>query len=338
MQTVTRRISQYTLWRDDVSAHNEALVRGKTSKRFPDFKFQVQQPLLRALIQHDQDPSETGGVKIKPWPHSKALGAAVLTWLVQQALNVHRLPFMEDRLLAERGNHVAPEEVHALISLLTPEVVAHSVLELRLLYAHVQTELQAKNVSQVALRRGVHDQGGLHIHRIDADSGTRGYAGELVDRRAKAAASGAQEIAVEMDTLNSWSDDGGYGHHPVQLHKVFDIEDVLFCSALIAGRDTDLESGEWVMINRSPTGIVKFRLEDVEVDEGKVDLRALQRMRPHTPGLDKLNPEPIVMRGGLNIGKPVILQQCTPLPLRATYLLKRRVAGKLIAVAKFILR
>lgn len=338
MQTTTPRISQYALWRDDASAHNEAVARGTTSKRSPDFKFQIQQPLLRALIQRDQDPSAIGGVLVKPWPHSKALGAIVLTWLVQQALNVHRLPFMEDRLLAGHGDNVRRDEVLAMISLLTPEAVAESVRELQRLYAHVQTQLKAKNVGRVALRRGVQDQSGAAIQGIDTDSGTRGYAGELVDRRAKAAASGAQEIAIEMDTLNSWSDDGGYSHHPVQLHKVFDIEDVLFCSALIAGRDTDVESGEWVMINRSPTGIVKFRLEDIKVDEGKVDLRALRRMGPHTPRLNALDPEPIVMRGGLNIGKPIIFQDVTPVPLRATYRLKRRIAGMLIALVKFTLR
>jgi hypothetical protein len=338
MQTTTQRISQYTIWRDDARAHTEALVRGTTSKSLPDFKFQIQQPLLRALIQRDQDSSEIGGVKIKPWPHSKALGAIVLTWLVQQALDVHRLPFMEDRLLAGHGHDVPREEVFNMISLLTPDVVAESVGELKRLYAHVQTQLKAKNVSRVALRRGVQDQGGADIFRIDAGSGTRGYAGELVVRREKAAAIGAQEIAVEMDTLNSWSDDGGYSHYPVQLQKVFDIEDVLFCSALIGGRDTDVESGEWVMINRSPTGIVTFMLEDVKVDEGKVELRALGRMRRHAPRLDTLNPQPIVIRGGLNIGKPIILQECTPLPLRATYLFKRCIAGKLIAVANFLLR
>lgn len=80
---------------------------------------------------------------------------------------------------------------------------------------------------------------------------------------------GLNSIDVEMDTLNSFGDEGEYSGE-VFLKMNIPARDVLYCSRLIGdrpGESRTVESGEWVVLNRSPTGVTPLPLSDLQVDD-----------------------------------------------------------------------
>jgi len=72
---------------------------------------------------------------------------------------------------------------------------------------------------------------------------------------------GRNTIQFEMDTLNSFGDEGAYKHlSDVTIEHEFPAKDVLYCSNLVESKNRSnlMENGEWIIINRSPTGLVEL--------------------------------------------------------------------------------
>jgi hypothetical protein len=307
---------QLDLWLADREKHRDAWLRDERGvPREAPHQFVVHDRLLRALMLTGQE-QEFGGQRLVPWPIGKSHAGAFLTWFVRRALRFERLPFCEDDLLAKIGDR---DIVRAVLRELTPDRVDAITREVAALYTHTQAQLKAKTLTHVQLRRGISDFDRHHIFTNARIS--RGQAGQVAMLQRAARALGHRTIQLEMDTLNSWSDDGGYLHHPVQIHRRIPIEDVLCCTELLAER-SESESGEWIIINRSLTGIVDIDVDDVDVRNGAVDEDQSADLANRL-GLEDfwLSHNPLVLRGGLSPdshfqGRPV-------LPLRLGYRLRR---------------
>jgi hypothetical protein len=78
---------------------------------------------------------------------------------------------------------------------------------------------------------------------------------------------GIKEVSINMDTLNSFGDEGAY-RSAVCLNMEIPILDVLYCSQLVADRDSIcVETGEWVIINRLPNGVITLPATSIVLRE-----------------------------------------------------------------------
>ncbi|BDU21624.1 hypothetical protein [Dyella sp. GSA-30] len=225
--------------------------------------FQFSDPLLAALFQHQ---SEVEGMQIIGTTQTKHSGShMLLTLLVRRALNLYRLPFREDRCYAESMRGVAHRQFLEINQVLTPRRIEDMTREVADLFAHTQCALAAAGLSQVRLRRSLNEP-----EPSDIAYGQREpqllYGLVLASRRL-----GRPHIELEMDTLNSFSDDGGYEARPITLTLDIPACDVLYCANLLGTasdlsvRRADVESGEWVVINRAIDGVVTIPLTAVRV-------------------------------------------------------------------------
>lgn len=194
----------------------------------------------------------------------KGLGYAYLTYFVSQALGFRRLPFHEDRYYgrfieafhrqnAKNYLHLDADDIHEIVE------------EVKLVYQHTQKKLKEASLTKVKLKR-----------RIAANE--TGYAQTIMKLKDCAELLGLETIEFEMDTLNSFSDDGTYGHlADVTIEHEFPAEDILYCSNLVKSSDTSLlvESGEWVVLNRSPTGVVEFPVKSIRYDKNNWDYKTV---------------------------------------------------------------
>ena len=134
------------------------------------------------------------------------------------------------------------------------------------------------------------------ISECNGQSSAQGYAETLVMLRESSDIIGLPEIEIEMDTLNSFGDEGAYVSE-VTLELTIPAKDILYCSALIGNREGEqqtMESGEWVVVNRSPTGLVKLPTASLRVREDM-----WKHETPLTPERAKAlidNYEPVVFR------------------------------------------
>lgn len=192
--------------------------------------------------------------KVMGFNCSKHLGYVLLTYFASKALGFRRLPFCEDRIYT---SHLFKSDYdNNLISNLTAEAIDEVCYELNSLYVHTQKSLTRAGLTHIAIRREI-------------KSDERGYVETFVRLKKCADMLNLPSINIEMDTLNSFGDEGLYYGH-VTLEMNVPIEDVLYCSNLIAGRTGELlpvETGEWVIINSSPTGVVSIPTESVKINE-----------------------------------------------------------------------
>lgn len=287
---------QAKVWASDLEAHRIARVMNPQGARTePPHRFIIKDPLLRMLLIPGA-PVPAGWPKIGAWTIGKRKSGSLLTWFVQRALDVRRLPFCEDRLLSEKV--FEHREAVEVIKALTAEQVASTTSDVRALYEHTQAQLAAKQLKQVSLRR--------HLRDVTRDRNSYSYqapataAGEVSRLRLAAHALGQLSIEFDMDTLNSWGDDGGYSHFDVHLHGLIAAQDVLYAAELVEQTPMQ-ESGEWVIINRSPTGIVSFPASDVEVQGLTLDDATVRReFARSTPQAFWDKYQPLTFRTGLS--------------------------------------
>ena len=122
-------------------------------------------------------------------------------------------------------------------------------------------------VTSVHLKRNIKDEKG----RFDR---SEGYAELLFKLKSACEIAGRETLRIEMDVLNSYGDDSGYSHYPVRIAKSVRAEDILYCSNLIRSRArgyggeprSAVESGEWVVINRSHDGVVEIPIADIQLN------------------------------------------------------------------------
>ena len=271
------KTKQLDLWMADQTAHLEQLIKDPHgTPTHPPHKFHLKDPLLRALILADQ-PSPGGDRELKSWVWGKALGAVLLTWFAKRAFDLYRLPYQEDRLLSGYLGHEDRAHLQKLVDTLTPPRIDAITRELRELHAHTQACLSAKGCTHVQLRRGVRDDTSGQLLGVQGAPEMRGQAGQIVKLKLAAEMLRQRTVQFEMDTLNSWGDDGGYGHFPVHLHRSIAAADVLYCSALLAAESRSSESGEWVVINRHPAGLAEFDVDDIEFSTNEIAVGEILR-------------------------------------------------------------
>lgn len=318
--TVTRALTrQHKLWRAEYDAHLAAKLSGQAGlPKEPPHRFVLTDPLLRSLL-FFQPPTE-GMPQLYSWTNGKALGAALLTWFVQRALGLRRLPFCEDRLLTRAGLRSDEDALLAILQELTPQRVNNITDEVARLYEHTQAQLRAKGLSVVQVRRHIDEyqqdefQGYGSILRQQ-----RGQAGQFALLKMAAQALGRTTIDIDMDTLNSWGDDGGYAHRAIHLNASIPISDILCATELVAAGG-GMESGEWIVINRSLTGVVSVPTDSVDVCQRALDADAFKEF------FQRLDPEeifreyqPLTLRSSLNVGKSTLCQPRPQLPTSLAY-------------------
>lgn len=243
--------------------------KGNVAVRLADLpRFQVDDELLSACMASRKTLSS--GTTLHGFQSSKStIGYALLAHAVRHALGIHRLPFHEDRILATRPTDEMKQELAGWRPLLTPKRLARLTAAVRRLYEHTQAQLAGMGWTQVRLRRRIHNAGGTwHSERTN-------QAYLLATYHQAATVLRLPTVALEMDLLNSFGDDGGYSHFPVCLELNVAAKDIVYCAHLVASRDgrygSDLESGEWVVVNRSPDGVVNVPLEAIRVDPNSAE-------------------------------------------------------------------
>ena len=198
--------------------------------------------------------------KVSGFNYGKGLGYAYLTYFVSQALGFRRLPFHEDRFYGKYIQEAHRHLSEKFLELGTDEI--HEIVEeVKQIYQHTQKKLKEASLTTVTLRREI------------AANGT-GYAETIIKLKDCSELLGRETIQFDMDTLNSFGDEGEYKHlADVTIEHEFPAEDILYCSNLVESIDgIDLmESGEWIVINRSPTGLVEFPVSSIKYDSNNWD-------------------------------------------------------------------
>lgn len=193
--------------------------------------------------------------RVSGFNYGKGHGYSLLTYFVSQALEFRRMPFFEDRFYSkyiEKNRRPASTSIFQV----STDDIHEIVEEVNVIYQHTQKKLEEASLSTVNLRREI------------AANGT-GYAETLIKLKECAQFLGKETIQFEMDTLNSFGDEGGYKHlADVTIEHEFLARDVLYCSNLIESESGSnlMESGEWIIINRSPTGLVELPISSIKYD------------------------------------------------------------------------
>lgn len=219
----------------------------------PEHKFHIQDDLLYDCIGLGRgcsnDPNRVTGFNV-----GKQFGYALLTYFTTRALNIQRFPFCEDRIYT---NFYGQNKSHMnIISQLNEKRIESICCEVRNLYQHTQLQLRKKSLHTVSIGRKIRESGDNYVKGIIAFK----RAAELLN---------SDSVWVEMDTLNSFGDEGAYWGE-VFLKMDIPASDIFYCSRLIADRPEKsyaVESGEWVVLNRSPTGVTELPLSAIQVDD-----------------------------------------------------------------------
>jgi hypothetical protein len=204
--------------------------------------------------------------RVQGFNSDKAFGYALLTYFASIAIGFRRVPFCEDRIYTNYLGH-KNDEYTDVLSHLSQDRIDKIVEELQALYAHTQEALERVGLKSVNLRREI-----KHIKSNGFDSSYRGsasgYAETLVMLRKSCDILGLPNFQIEMDTLNSFGDEGLYVSE-VRIELSVPAKDIFYCSELIGNHPRELrtvESGEWVVINRSPTGVVTLPATSVVIN------------------------------------------------------------------------
>lgn len=236
-----------------------------TSYRYvPDFKVTKQTDIFKSLnitpyqIKDDIlfDCIGLGRAsRFEGFNRGKLFGYALLTYFVTTALNFRRMPFCEDRIY--RSHFYDTKKYADVLSELNPQRIQNICDELSEIYQFTQDALRRTGLSHVRLRR--------EIKIIGQDQYNQSQAEHIIKLKEAASVLGIEYVDVEFDTLNSFGDQGAYVTD-IRLELEIPIEDILYCSTLIGNRSAGsrtMESGEWVIINRSPTGIVRLPVDAI---------------------------------------------------------------------------
>jgi hypothetical protein len=261
--------------------------------------FHIEDDLLYNLITYG-DGLPRSDTRIPGFTWSKGVGYGILAFLVSQALDLYRLPFMPDRVFGNIPWGMQENKaIRQILIELTPSRIEKISTEVRALYAHAQKMLANAGLHEVVLTRRLYDG------ESDSMDRTPNYATQLVRRKLIAEHHGQSTIKFEMDSLNSFGDDGGYSHYPVTLEFRIPASDVLYCANLIASRETQydqrwanhkhaVEPGEWVVINRAADGIVELPTSQVHANHDLFE----DRFKPTADWLQsqKIEDSPVVLR------------------------------------------
>lgn len=213
-------------------------------------KYKIEDDLLRQLLTYEGTSSALG--QIRGYPYSKANPQyGFLITLARLAFGLYRLPGFEDRMLC----HVDLESREVFASV-DPAQIEKSVDALKRMYQHGQAALRAQfPTGRAKLVRGIRV-----LNHWTAEN-TEEYAAGIYDAVKLATARGDPTVRLEMDTINSFSAtaESYPGYAGIDLHLEVPIEDILTNSNII----DETEGGDWLVLNRSPTGLVEIPVENI---------------------------------------------------------------------------
>jgi hypothetical protein len=206
--------------------------------------------------------------RVQGFNSEKAFGYALLSYFASIALGFRRIPFCEDRIYTSYIGKI--EQYRAILNELDQDKINAIVGEVREIYAHTQDHLAKLGLDKVNIVRWIKSVDGGNAYAFNNTNSEYGYAETLIMLRKSCDVLGIEEIKVEMDTLNSFGDEGAYIGE-VKIELTVPAKDVLYCSALIGdrrGQGTSMETGEWVIINRSPTGVQTIPTKSIIYRQG----------------------------------------------------------------------
>ena len=245
-------------------AHSGVSARGSFEVTRQDRVFGGERPGKRFAIRDDILFECIGigagamyrGDSIVGFNYGKDNGYALLQYFASRALGIHRLPLCEDRIYFDAG--VRGRMLQPLLAKLDESRVAAICAEVVEIYKHTQLALAQVGLTEVCLRREL-------AVKPDAMARSEDYANTLVRLHRSATLLGLEYVDVEMDTLNSFGDEDAY-KRDVTLEVTIP---VFYCSELIEARDSvqlPVETGEWVIINRSPNGVIRIPTNSISYD------------------------------------------------------------------------
>jgi len=246
-------------------------VREEVAMKFtPEDRISINHDLLYSLMTYGDDAESLGKhapYRIGNWNSWGLAPRGILTWLVSQALNVHRLPWHPDVCQATRPYGAEEEETFRLFSeqFDSHEKVQAAVAEIRRIYDFTQDVFRRQGRSTITLKRSLADgaQG----------SDTEGYASRIAGCAKAAKFLGRRSFDMPSNILTSWSGGGYYGGYPVTITIEHPVENIVWCSGVIASRSNNprgaaVEDGEWVIVDRSLTGLISIPVDAVSITAG----------------------------------------------------------------------
>jgi len=217
-------------------------------------KYNIRSDLLYELLTYgDGTPSRLG--LGSNWNVDHGAARPLLTLVAMMAFGIVRLPGRHDRCFAR---DLCDERARAALARIDRAMLEEAAHDARALHAHTQRVLAGQGLAAVRLHRSLHNVGeGRWGERLDA-----GYASFVSQVDDAALRLGRTSFCIPMDILSSWCV-GPYGLFQVVMEVDVPIENIAWCSALIASRAGNpdapaLEAGEWVVLNRSLDGVVSL--------------------------------------------------------------------------------
>ncbi|KHE02657.1 hypothetical protein NL54_03250 [Pantoea stewartii] len=202
----------------------------------------------------------------------KRNGYAILIEFISILFEKSKLPIQNDRVYSWYRND---SDVKGLIESLSKSQLSEIITELNEVYRNTQILLNSAGVTHVNLRREIAPKGIPHriskrvrISQFGIDM--MSYDSLLMLYKVSANILGYEKIPVHMDVLNSFTDTndrGGYGS--ISLNFNIPIEDVMY--SYLTFPSDQMEGEEWIVINRSPTGIIELPVSNLTINDKRVE-------------------------------------------------------------------
>lgn len=181
--------------------------------------------------------------------YARHKGGAAYLYLVtclRRAFGITRLPGFEDRLVIEA---LKRPEGRDYMAELTDDEIARGAAEILRLWRFTQDRLPA---GPFRFRRNVRVG-------LDDSPGASAYACEIWRRKLQADAANVPSFDVEFDTFSGYTCCGNVNYGQLQVEIEVAAEDILYLGDVVENAET----GEWVILNRDPRGIVRILADGV---------------------------------------------------------------------------
>lgn len=231
-----------------------------------DGRWEIENILLHDLLTYSDGSARVGELKAC-WSsgHGFYIVKGIVTWLTMRSLKIERLPWMSDfsfTTLKYKKSLYIP-----ILKYLQdhPKIVDEACKELLEIYAHTQRFYAG--ITHISLGRGYKSSDEMITKNDD-------YAKAVYRHAAAARMIKKDTIDVPHDVITSWAKTSNYNaDYLVGVDMDVAIEDILLSAETIAPRQNEiqhsaLESGEFLVLNRSWDGLLKINAEAVTALNG----------------------------------------------------------------------
>lgn len=243
---------------------------GQTS----DGRWEIDNVLLHDLLTYSDGSARVGELKAC-WSagHGFYIVKGIVTWLTMRSLKIERLPWMADFSFT-----TLKYEKRLFVPILKylqehPDVVDEASKELLEIYTYTQRFYAGK--TYISLGRGYKSSDEVITKNDDyAKAVYRHAAAARLVKKETLEPSDDVFIDVPHDVITSWGKISNYNaDYLVGIDMKVAIEDILLSAETIAPRQNEiqhsaLESGEFLVLNRSRDGLLKINAQDVTALNG----------------------------------------------------------------------